>query len=197
MPYWNAALERSKTWLNTHRGSTACQGKGCISPAMSRCSRAGLSPQKQQDVLKSDIKSKNKPPGPGLTAPPQALTREPPACSKLSQHPGLASMAIPPRALTQPFLRAALTWAEPLCCSCTRCTPPACQSPSGPEAPSCYPAGRERLRAAPQLLLGGILTQPCTPSHKAPSPTSPRTMALAPDALPNMLQTDFVEVRTE
>lgn len=92
---------------------------------------------------------KNKSPGPGPTAPPQVLTRESPACFKLSQHPGLASMAIPPRTLAQPFLRAALTWAEPLCCSCTRCTPPVCQSPSGPEAPSCYPAGRKRLRAAP------------------------------------------------
>lgn len=105
-------------------------------------------------------------------------------------------MAIPPRTLARPFLRAALTWAEPLCCSYTRCTPPVCQSPSGPEAPSCYPAGRERLRAAPQLLLGGLLTQPCTPSHKAPSPTSPRSAALAPAPLSRKLHTGaFMEKR--
>lgn len=52
----------------------------------------------------------------------------------------------PPRVLPQldrALHRCSLTWAEPPCCSCTRCTPPGYRSPSGPEALSCYPAGKQ------------------------------------------------------
>lgn len=83
-----------------------------------------------------------------------------------------------------------LTWAAPLCCSCTRCTPPACRSPSGPEAPSCYPAAAEP-RAAPQWCWS-VLAQARTPRPDLSVPAAPVHGAGAPglrDALPKKPRT--------
>lgn len=145
MPYWKAALEKEQDMAQHSQGIHSLPEEGTHLPSHEHMLQSWPEPLKAvwAGVLKSNTKSKNKPPGPGLTAPPQVIIREHPACFKLPQHPGLASGTIPPRTLARPFLRAVLTWAEPPCCSCTRCTPPAYQSPSGPEAPSCYPAGRE------------------------------------------------------
>lgn len=54
--------------------------------------------------------------------------------------------------------RGCVTLAAPPCCSCSRCTPLECQSPSGPEDPSYYPANTHTREHAWPETLGHITT---------------------------------------
>lgn len=157
IPYWNAALGKEQDMAQQPQGIHSLPEGGTHLPSQEHMLQSWPEPSKAAPGLEFPrvtlrVKTNHQ------AQDPQLLLRFSQGNSQFSL--SCPSMAISPRALTWPALRAALTWAEPLCCSCTRCTPPACRSPSGPEAPSCYPAGRERLRAAPHLLLGALHTQP-------------------------------------
>lgn len=84
--------ERARQELSARRGSTACRWNGHICPSHEPILQSWLEPLKAAAVQESSrviLRAKTS----HQAQDPDSLTREPPYCFKLPQHPGLARMA--------------------------------------------------------------------------------------------------------